>query len=361
VRWDVKSGAALATFDVPGDRKFLVGGLSVDGRSVYLMTCAPPEPRLGVYDAVTGKPRFPNHGHDGPIAGVAFSPDGRWLASGATDGRVCLWDLTRRPSRESGLSVQELSGHTAAVLTMAFSPDGRLLASGSMDGTIRLWDIADGREVHVLAGHSTVTALLAFSPDGQTVAGGGQDGTVSLWDVKTGQPKEPLRWHVGTVRPVAFSPDGRWLASGGADKTVQLVEPASGRRLHTFRGATPVTGLAFSPDSRTMAAVCYAPGPSLRLWDLATKNERTLAGHTEHVLGIAFHPAGNRVVTGSLDGTVRLWETAPGADGSRAFDFGHEGFYPVAFAPSGRHLAVGLANGTIAILATPAPGAREGG
>jgi WD40 repeat protein len=131
----------------------------------------------------------------------------------------------------------------------------------------------------------------------------------------------------------------------------------SGRRPHTFRGGTHFTGLAFSPDSQTLAAVCNAPGP-LRLWDLATKKERTFPGHTQHVLWVAFHPAGTRVVTGSLDGTVRLWETAPGADGCRVFDFGHAGLYPVAFAPSGRHFVAGLANGTIAILATPAPAAR---
>jgi WD40 repeat protein len=237
---------------------------------------------------------------------------------------------------------------------VAFSADGRLLASGSSDGTIRLWHMADGRAGHVLEGHSLLPSLLAFSPDGETVAAGGMDGTVDLWDVRTGQRKDPLRGHEGPVLAVAFSPDGRWLASSGADNTVQLVERATGQRQHTFRGESLFTGLAFSPSSRTLAAVCQAPGPSLRLWDLTTREERPLAGHTSHVRALAFHPAGNRVLTASLDGTVRLWQTAPGQDDSPVFDFRHAGgCHAVAFSPSGRHFAVGLADGTIAVLTTP--------
>src|SRR5262249_8616077 len=160
-----------------------------------------------------------------------------------------------------------------------------------------------------------------------------------------------------------FSPDGRWLASGGVDRTVQLVDWASGERRRTLPVEKPVLGLAFSPDSQTLAAVNAAPPPPLRPWAPPARKPRTFpvnqdTGHPQHVVGIAFHPAGNRVITGSLDGTVRLWETAPGTDRSRVFDFRHGGFYPVAFAPSGRHFAVGLSNGTIALFATPPAAAR---
>src|SRR5262249_9863960 len=156
------------------------------------------------------------------------------------------------------------------------------------------------------AGHSRLPAQVAFSPDGETVAGGGEEGTVNQWDVKTGDQRKTLRWHGGPVGAVAFSPDGRWLASGGVDRTVQLVASAAGERRRPLPVEKPVLGLAFSPDSQTLAAVNAAPPPSLRLWDLATRKPRTFpvnqdTGHTQHVVGIAFHPAGNRVITGSLD------------------------------------------------------------
>ena len=350
MRWNVKTGSASATFDAPGSPGLLVSNLSNDGRTVYLMACDASEPSLEVYDAVTGKRRFPSPGHSGQIWTVAFSPDGNLLASAGRDGWICLWDLTLKTSHKEESPARLLTGHINQIWSVAFSPDGKLLASGSKDGTIRLWNVATGQIEQILLGHSTQPSQLAFSPDGEIVAAGNQDGCVNSWDVKSGQQRDPLRGHAGIVRSVAFSPDGRWFASGGADATVHLIDRASGRRVHIFQGSTMFAGLAFSPDSQTLAAACDAPGPSLRLWDVATKTEQTLAGHTGQVLGLAYHPAGNRIATGSWDGTDRLWETASGADQGRVFDFRQIGpCSGVAFSPSGRHLAVGLANGTIAI------------
>jgi WD40 repeat protein len=292
------------------------------------------------------------------VYSAAFSLDGRTLASGGRDGRVCLWDLAAPPGGALA-SPQRLTGHDHQLFAMTFSPDGRLLASRSIDGTIRLSDAATGRVVQELATGPAPTLALAFSPDGETFAACGENGVINFWAVKTGQPKEPLRLHVGPVHAVAFSPDGRWLATGGLDGTIPLIDRASGERVHTFRGSLLVTNLAFSPDSQALAATTEGLGPSVHLWDLATRAERTAAGHTQLVVGLAFHPSGKRLATGSLDGTARLWDTAPGADGSRVFDFRPTGpAGAVAFSPSGRHLAVGLGNGLMAILRTPPAVAR---
>src|SRR5262249_32116715 len=144
--------------------------------------------------------------------------------------------------------------------------------------------------------------------DGRTVAAGGKDGTINRWDAATGQPKEPWRWHVGDVGPVVYSPDGRLVASGGKDGALQGLDAATGQRQHAFRGSASFTHLAFSPDRRKLVAVDEAPAATLHLWDLAGEKERVLIGHTDRILGLAFHPAVNRVATASKDASVRLWD-----------------------------------------------------
>ena len=197
-RWDMKTGTRSATLDVPVPHVLVVGRLSHDGRTVYMMGYRPPQARLGAFDAVNGAERFPNPGHSDSVWSVVFSPDGHMLATGGNDGRVCLWDLEPRSSGVSRSPARVLSEHDGQVWTVTFSPDGRRLASIGAD-SIRLWEVASGSVVQELAsGQSTRLTSLAFSPDGETVAAGSENGAVNLWSVKTGQPKEP---RAGTSGP----------------------------------------------------------------------------------------------------------------------------------------------------------------
>jgi WD40 repeat protein len=168
----------------------------------------------------------------GPVSSVAFSPDGRLLASGSDDQTVILWDV------RTGERVRTLTGHTGPVRSVAFSPDGRLLASGSEDQTVILWDVGTGERVRTLTGHTGPVRSVAFSPDGRLLASGSwdQDGD-PVGCAHRGAGADPGTGHTDAVRSVAFSPDGRLLASGSEDQTVILWDVRTGERVRTLDGA----------------------------------------------------------------------------------------------------------------------------
>ncbi|MGO8956701.1 MAG: hypothetical protein ACLQFR_04925 [Streptosporangiaceae bacterium] len=283
----------------------------------------------------------PFDGSDGPHA-VAFSPDGKILATVDDGGKVRLWDVATR--QQIG---KPLTAYTDKIYQahLAFSPDGKTLAVGD-DTTVRLWDVATCQQIGKPFTGFTGKHSVAFSPDGKILASGDDDGKVRLWDVATHeQIGKPFGYSTIWVESVAFSRDGKTLAAGDGDGTVQLWGVATRQPIWSWSTGGSVFSVAFSPDGKTLAS--GSNDHIARLWNVATHQQiGTFTGPTAAVLSVAFSPDGKTLATGSGDGTVRLWNMA-GLGGIATLTGHTDTVFSVAFSPDGKTLATGSADDTV--------------
>ena len=275
-----------------------------------------------VWDAATGHPVVTLKGHAAKVTCVAFSPDGTRIATASFDGTAKVWDAA-----SVGQALLTLKGHTNRINAIAFSPDGSRIATASVDGTARIWEweaMSEGAVLLTLVGHTAEVTDIAFSPpDGTLIATASFDGTAKIWDAASGgQALLTLEGHNNRVNAITFSPDGDRIATASNDGTAKVWDATTGQALLTLKRHTDwVTDIAFSPNGTCIATASLDKTAKLCNAEFG-QTLLTLKGHTDWVTGIAFNQDGTRVATSSVDGTARVWEVAIDQDEKLGPDIG---------------------------------------
>jgi WD40 repeat protein len=314
---------------------------SPDGK---LLATASWDRTVRLRDAATGAQRGqPLTVSRDAVNTAAFSPDGKLLATAGWDQTVRLWDVAT-----GGQHGNPITGNEDTINAVAFSPDSKLLATAGRDGTARLWRVDTGKPSgRPFTGHEDEVQDVAFSPDGKLLATASWDGTARLWEVETGRPYgQPISGpddsgSDNSIRGVTFSPDGKLLATAGGDRTARLWRVESGRPygqpLVAHRGA--VWAVTFSADGKLLATA--SSDQTARVWDAASQEQlgQPIVGHTNEVQDVAFSPDGKLLATASWDSTARLWEVNETYSISRPMTGHTSEVSGVAFSPDGKLLA----------------------
>ena len=342
--WEISTGRKLA--DINTKHSYETGTFSQDGRT---FATGDEAGKIRLWDA-TGLQQATLPGHSSLFAGdnffagfiteifklpedrhiwsLAFSPDGKMLASGSLDETVQLWNTERRSKRGT------LKGHKSWVTAVAFSPDGKIVASGDVNKVIKLWNVNTRRERATLTGHTNGISAVTFSPDGKTLASGSYDGTIRFWNAKTGQEMSTFATgYVKSVKAVAFSENGTTLASAAFNGTVEIWSLTTGLELTTFTaGQSDVAAaIALSPDATHFASqgskgrIAFDPFSfgsrgggreghnSIQLWDLNTGAK--IPGHwsVDRTNALAFSPDNKILACGGLK-EIRAWDIKTGVE-----------------------------------------------
>lgn len=286
---------------------------SPDGKKI---ASASADKTVHIWNATSKNPILIYRNHSRPVSAVSWSPDGSRIVSGSWDTTVQVWDV------QSGRKLLTYRGFSQEVSCVAWSPDGKYIACGSLDTTVQVRQADSGSRAYIHAGHTGPVHAVAWSPgipsspsaNGWRIASASGaavhadvDNTVQIWNALSGDDLLIYRDHFYFVNAVAWSPDGRKIASASADTNVQVWNVASGSNILTYRGhSSKVNAVAWSPNGKRIASA--SDDRTVQIWD-ATTGETifTYRGHTKEVSSVAWSPKGTRIASAGYDTTVHVW------------------------------------------------------
>jgi len=293
-----------------------------------------PSPKPTLTPISVGSLLYTYGGHLAIVNTVAWSPDGRGIASGSDDNTVQVCNAT------NGSNISTYRGHSQSVEAVAWSPDSKRIASGSWDMTVQVYNAANGSNISTYHGHSDVVDTVAWSPDSKHIASGSYDKTVQIWDVSNSSNVYTYSGHVNAVSTVSWSPDGKRIASGSFDTTVQVWDAANGGNVYIYRKHfSRVNAVVWSPDGKHIASGSY--DKTVHVWNATDgSNVYIYRGHSGPVLALAWSPDGKRIASGGTD-NVQVWDAANG--GNVYMYSGHHSneVKAVAWSPDDRRIASG--------------------
>ena len=269
---------------------------------------------LKLWDAETGKKLNELEGHTNWVRAVAFSNDGKWLATGSggfieSDGKpavgkdnsVRLWDA------HNGNAIRIFEKNKEPILAVAFSKDDQEVISAGDDDNVKLWQRDSGKLIQNMLGHWDDVHCVIFIPERQFAVSGSEDGGIRLWDLDRGTELRSFSGHEGSVESVACTSDRKYLVSGGKDATIRIWDFNSGNKVREFKGHVgEVNCIKITPDNGYIIA--GGSDGIIRIFDFSTDTQyAVLEGHDKAVLGLAVSVDGKRLVSGGMDGTARLW------------------------------------------------------
>jgi WD40 repeat protein len=281
-----------------------------------------------VWDARAGRHLFNYNGHDGTVFSLSWSPTsstftserGWYIASAGEDTTVQVWKVgipDNETASQSETPVVTYRGHADDLCAVAWSPDGRRIASGGMGTTVQVWDATTGEALFTYRGHLSCVYTLAWSPDSTRIASVAGDTTIHIWNATTGDVFVAEDLHSDPVNAVAWSPDGRRIASGDSGHRVCIWDPAPDPEstlvvpeYSDYSG--PILVLAWSPDGTRLAAGCEANVARVKeVFAFKYADSMVYDGHTDAVQALSWSPDGTHIASASDDATVQVWFVPP--------------------------------------------------